>query len=261
MGKAALSINANTFQFFTRSPRGGPAKEFDKADALALNFLLQEHHFAPIIAHAPYTINCAALSEGQRAYSIECICEDLDRLQHLTGAMYNFHPGSHVKQGDEVGIQHIINALNAVLLDDDGPIVLLETMAGKGSEIGHSFEQLSQIINGVNHKSRVGVCIDTCHVIDAGYNIKDNLQSVVSDFDKTIGIHKLKAVHLNDSMHGLLSHKDRHAQIGKGHIGVEAFTNIINHPHLRHLPFVLETPCDISGYAEEIALLRGLYKL
>lgn len=259
MGQAALSIGANTFQFFTRNPRGGDAKPFDEKDASALNRLMEENSFAPIIAHAPYTINCAAQSENLREFSVRCIGEDLDRIKHLKNAMYNFHPGCHVGQGEEIGIQHIVNALNSVILNEECPMVLLETMAGKGSELGSSFQQLAQIIEGVSFKSRVGVCLDTCHVFDGGYNIKDELQSVLNDFDKIIGLNKLYAVHLNDSMHGLLSHKDRHEKIGSGHMGTACFEQLINHEALCRLPFVLETPNDLDGYKQEIALLRGLY--
>lgn len=259
MGQAALSIGANTFQFFTRNPRGGDAKPFIEEDALALNALMYENRFAPVIAHAPYTINCAAKSENLREFSIQCMSEDLCKINYLDNAMYNFHPGCHVGQGEDVGIQHIINALNRVITHEHGPTVLIETMAGKGSELGTSFAQIAKIIDGVLIKKRVGVCLDTCHVFDSGYNIKDSLQIVLNEFDDAIGFNKLKAVHLNDSMYGLLSHKDRHEKIGNGHIGLNGFKQLINHDNLCRLPFVLETPCDLDGYKQEIELLRSLY--
>lgn len=258
MGMQATSIGANTFQFFARNPRGGSAKDFNLSDALALNDYLLQNNFAPILAHAPYTTNPSASNEGLRQFAIDVMQDDLIRISHIQNAMYNFHPGCHTGQGTEKGIEHIAYALNQIVTSETGPIVLLETMAGKGTEIGGCFDELAQIISKTTFNQRIGVCLDTCHVFDAGYNIKDNLQSVLDEFDKTIGLYKLKAIHLNDSLHGYACHKDRHAKIGQGHLGVDAFAQIINHPSLKHLPFYLETPNDLAGYAQEIALLKSL---
>ncbi len=259
MGKEALSIGADTFQFFTRNPRGSSAKKFDAEDADKLCGLMKSNNFAPIVAHAPYTMNACSADEGIRNLAKTMMADDLKNLEHIDGALYNFHPGSHVGQGVQVGISYICDMLNAVLSENQRTVVLLETMAGKGSEIGSSFEQLRAIIDGVNLRDKVGICFDTCHVNDGGYDLVNNLDGVLENFDKIIGIERLKAIHINDSLNPLGARKDRHAKIGEGHIGIGAFEKIINHPQLKSLPFNLETPNDIDGYAAEIRLLRGLY--
>lgn len=259
MGKTALSIGADTFQFFTRNPRGSRAKPLDLEDAQKLNDLAAEHHFAVLLAHAPYTINPCSASEETRAFALEAMQDDLLRLEATPHSLYNFHPGSHVGQGVAAGIDLIAGTLNQILRPEQTTTVLLETMAGKGSEVGSRFEELREILDHVELESHMGVCLDTCHVFDAGYDIVNDLDGVLADFDRTIGLHRLKAVHINDSVFGLSSHKDRHAKIGEGKIGLEAFARIINHPALRSLPFYLETPNELSGYKAEIELLRGLY--
>ncbi len=258
MGREALSIGADTFQFFTRNPRGGSVKPLDPADILALGTLLAEHGFAKVVAHAPYTLNTCAADENLRVFARETMADDLARLEYLPGNYYNFHPGSHVKQGVEAGIAMIAETLNAVLRPDQHTTVLLETMAGKGSEVGRTFEELRAIIDRVEHAEHLGVCLDTCHVWDGGYDIAGDLDGVLETFDRVIGLERLKAVHLNDSMNPLGAHKDRHAKIGEGHIGTAALSAVTNHPALRELPFCLETPNDLQGYAAEIALLRSL---
>ncbi|WP_255491429.1 deoxyribonuclease IV [Dysgonomonas sp. ZJ279] len=260
MGKDALSINANTFQFFTRNPRGGSAKVIDETDISAFLELAKQNNFATILAHAPYTLNVCAMDEGIRRFSREMMADDLLRMEYLPGNLYNFHPGSHVKQGVEVGTSYIIEALNNILKPEQTTTVLLETMAGKGSEIGRTFEELQAIIEKVELKNKIGVCLDTCHIYDAGYDIVNNLDGVLEEFEKVIGLEKLYAIHLNDSKNPFKSHKDRHETIGKGSIGLQTFDNIINHPQLKHLPFYLETPNELPGHAEEITLLRSLYK-
>lgn len=260
MGKEALSIGADTFQFFTRNPRGGGAKPLDTADMEALATLLREHAFAPIVAHAPYTLNACAADGGLREFARNTMADDLMRLEYLPGSYYNFHPGSHVKQGAETGIALIAETLNAVLQPEQHTTVLLETMAGKGSEVGRSFEELRAIIDRVELSDHLGVCLDTCHVWDGGYDIVGHLEDVLEEFDRVIGLSRLKAIHLNDSMNPLGAHKDRHAKIGEGHIGTEALSAVTNHPLLRELPFCLETPNDLAGYAAEIALLRDLHR-
>lgn len=257
MGRTALSIGADTFQFFTRNPRGGSAKPFDKADAAKLVTLLEENHFAPILAHAPYTLNPCAADEGLRQYALDVMRDDLFRMDHFPGAMYNFHPGSHVKQGVDVGIEYITAMLNQLLKPEHKTTVLLETMAGKGSEVGRTFEELRQILDRVNLSEKMGVCLDTCHVFDGGYDIVDHLDDVLEQFDKIVGLGRLKAIHLNDSKNPMGSHKDRHEVIGGGFIGLEALVRVVNHPVLKDLPFYLETPNELPGYAAEIALLRG----
>lgn len=260
MGKEALSIGADTFQFFTRNPRGGSAKPIDPKDiALFLDFANQ-NHFSPILAHASYTLNLCASDENIRSYAKEIMADDLRRMEYLPGNMYNFHPGSHVKQGADLGISYIIDALNEVLSPNQTTTVLLETMAGKGSEVGRSFNELRAIIDGVKLKEKLGVCLDTCHVYDAGYDIVNNLDGVLNEFDQVIGLDRLYAIHLNDSKNPFSSHKDRHETIGNGSLGLEAISRIINHPKLRHLPFFLETPNELPGYAEEIKLLKEMYQ-
>ena len=260
MGRDALSIGANTFQFFTRNPRGGAAKAIDRADLDAFLALASEHRFAPLLAHAPYTLNACSADENTRRFAMEMMRDDLARMALLPGNLYNFHPGSHVGQGESAGIVLIVAQLNALLTPQQTTTVLLETMAGKGSEVGRSFEELRQIIDGVEHHQKIGVCLDTCHVHDAGYDIVNDLDGVLADFDKVVGIDRLRAIHLNDSMNAMGSRKDRHARIGDGQIGLAAISRIVNHPQLRQLPFYLETPNELPGYAQEIALLRGVYR-
>lgn len=259
MGKTALSIGADTFQFFTRNPRGGKAKAVKPEDAAALNALMQEHCFAPILAHAPYTMNPCAADAKLLEFAQMVMEGDLAMLEYVPGNMYNFHPGSHVKQGAELGIEKIAALLNRVLHKELHTTVLLETMAGKGTEVGRSFEELAAILSRVQLQEKMGVCLDTCHVFDGGYDIVRDLDGVLEQFDKLIGLERLKAVHLNDSLNICGSHKDRHACIGAGNIGLEALTAVINHPALRGLPFYLETPNELLGYAAEIKLLRESY--
>lgn len=259
MGKTALEIGANTFQFFTRNPRGSKAKAIDPKDAAALVTLLKQNHFAPIIAHAPYTLNPASADPKTREFALLTMQDDLQRMEFIPGNLYNFHPGSHVGQGSETGIKLTTQLLNQILTPRQQTTVLLETMAGKGSEIGRTFEELAAILSGVNHPEKMGVCLDTCHIHDGGYNL-NLLDDVLTEFDKKIGLSRLKAVHLNDSLNPLGAHKDRHAVIGGGQIGTETLASVINHPALKHLPFCLETPNDLAGYAQEIKLLRSLYR-
>ena len=256
MGETALSIGANVFQFFTRNPRGGAAKPFDKADAAALVALLEKSHFGPILAHAPYTLNACAADEGLRGYAVEVMKDDIFRMDHFPGAMYNFHPGSHVKQGVDVGIEKISDALNQILKPEQRTLVLLETMAGKGSEVGRTFEEVRAIIDRVELSDKLGVCLDTCHVFDGGYDIVNDLDGVLESFDKVIGLKRLSAIHLNDSKNPMGSHKDRHEVLGGGFIGLEALLRVVNHPKLKKLPFYLETPNELPGYEKEIALVR-----
>jgi deoxyribonuclease-4 len=258
MGRQATELGANTFQFFTRNPRGSKAKPMDEADAAALCDYLRDHAFGPIVAHAPYTINPCSADENTREFARQTMADDLRRMDFLPGNFYNFHPGSHVKQGVETGIALIIDALNEVLYPEQQTTVLLETMAGKGSEIGRSFEELRAILDGVTLQDKLGVCLDTCHVYDGGYDIVSDLDGVLAEFDRVIGLDRLKALHLNDSMNPMGSHKDRHQKIGQGTIGVEAFARIVHHPALAGLPMVLETPNELPGYAAEIALLKTL---
>ncbi|MCQ2108727.1 MAG: deoxyribonuclease IV [Fibrobacter sp.] len=257
MGQTALSIGADTFQFFTRNPRGGAAKPFDKADASKLVALLEANNFAPILAHAPYTLNACAADEGLRQYALDVMKDDMARMDHFPGAMYNFHPGSHVKQGVDVGIDYISSMLNQLLKPEQKTTVLLETMAGKGSEVGRTFEELRAILDRVELSDKMGVCMDTCHVFDGGYDIVNHLDDVLEQFDKVVGLNKLKAIHLNDSKNPMGSHKDRHEVIGGGFIGLEALVGVVNHPALKNLPFYLETPNELPGYAAEIKLMRS----
>ena len=259
MGKEALKIGANTFQFFTRNPRGGAVKPFDEADAAAYVAFAEEHQIGPVLAHAPYTLNSCAKDEGLREFAREVMKDDLWRLSHIPGAMYNFHPGSHVKQGNEAGIALIAENLNAIFDEAQVTTVLLETMAGKGSEVGRTFEELRAVIDKVECRDKLGVCLDTCHVYDGGYDIVGHLDEVLDEFDAVIGLDRLKAIHLNDSKNPFASHKDRHEKIGEGSIGLSAVVQIINHPKLKKLPFYLETPNELSGYEAEIALLRSHY--
>lgn len=258
MGREALSLGADTFQFFTRNPRGSRAKDLDPADAAALAALLAEHRFAPVIAHAPYTLNLCGADPKNREFARETMADDLRRMEHLPGQYYNFHPGSHVGQGVEAGEAYIAGALNTLLRPEQTTSVLLETMAGKGSEVGGTFEELRRILDQVELGDKLGVCLDTCHVSDGGYDLIHDLDGVLTAFDRVIGLSRLKAVHLNDSKNPPGSRKDRHACIGDGEIGLEALARIVRHPALRALPFCLETPNDLAGYRREIALLREL---
>ena len=258
MGRQAWKLGADTFQFFTRNPRGSKAKELDSADAAALMALLAERNFAPVIAHAPYTLNLCSAEEKNRTFAREIMADDLRRMEYLPGQLYNFHPGSHVGQGTETGIAYIADALNAILTPEQPTTVLLETMSGKGSEVGGRFEELREILDRVELSDRMGVCLDTCHVSDAGYALAEDLDGVLMEFDRVIGLNRLKAVHLNDSLNPCGAHKDRHARIGEGCIGLEALRRVVNHPALKDLPFCLETPNELPGYAAEIALMRSL---
>lgn len=259
MGETALDIGANTFQFFTRNPRGGKAKDINQKDVEQLIRLMKDNNFGKILAHAPYTMNVCAEKESVRNFSIEMMKDDLNRMEYLPGNLYNFHPGSHVGQGIEKGIELIIDALNKSITKEQSTIILLETMAGKGSEVGSNFTELRKIIDGVEIKEKLGVCLDTCHINDAGYDI-GNLDEVLEEFDEIVGLEKLHAIHLNDSLNPVGAHKDRHAKIREGTIGLENLVKVVNHPKLKHLPFFLETPQeDVWGYKKEIELLRKYY--
>ncbi len=258
MGRTALSIGANTFQFFTRNPRGSRAKPIDGADVEAFLALAEENGFGTLVAHAPYTINPCSKDERTREFARLTLADDLARMEYVPGNVYNFHPGSHTGQGVEVGIGQIADTLNAILKPEQRTTVLLETMAGKGSEVGSRFEELREIIDRVELKDKLGVCMDTCHVSDAGYDIAGDLDGVLTAFDKVIGLGRLRAVHVNDSMNPPGAHKDRHARIGEGYLGAEALGRVVRHPALAGLPFVLETPNELEGYAREIALLKEL---
>lgn len=260
MGKVAEEIGANCFQFFTRNPRGGRAKKWNEKDIGEYLAFAKSHAFTEPLAHAPYTLNPCAKDEALRKFAFETMKDDLQRLELLPGCNYNFHPGSHVGQGSEEGIKYIAEMLNRLSVSEYSSTVLLETMSGKGTEVGRSFEELRAIIDRVDKNGNLGVCFDTCHVFDSGYDIVSDFDAVLKEFDAVIGLDRLKAVHLNDSKNMLGSRKDRHEKIGKGAIGLEVFTEIINHKKLRGIPFYLETPNELEGYAAEIALLRGLYK-
>ena len=258
MGKTALSIGANTFQFFTRNPRGSKAKAIDPDDAAAFLALAQANGFGRLVAHAPYTINPCSKTERTREFARMTLADDLKRMEYLPGNYYNFHPGSHTEQGMEVGISQIAETLNAILKPEQHTTVLLETMSGKGSEVGGRFEELREILDRVALNTRMGVCMDTCHISDAGYDIAGDIDGVLTEFDRVIGLERLKAVHINDSMNPLGAHKDRHARIGEGYLGEAAVGRSSNHPALRDLPFILETPNDLAGYAREIGRLKEL---
>lgn len=257
MAKEAEEIGATTFQFFTRNPRGGSARALDEADIAAFLKRREELGLGTLIAHAPYTLNGCSADEKVRDFAWRTMAEDLERLEYIPGVLYNFHPGSHVKQGTETGIRLIAEMLNGILKPEQSTTVLLETMAGKGSEVGGRFEELREILDRVELSDHMGVCLDTCHIWDGGYDIVGDLDGVLKEFDRIIGLDRLKAVHLNDSLNPLGAHKDRHARIGEGHIGLEAMERVINHPALRDLPFCLETPNELAGYAREISLLRS----
>ena len=259
MGREAVSIGANTFQFFTRNPRGSKAKAIDPADVAAFLALAAENGFGTLVAHAPYTINPCSKDEHTREFARMTLADDLKRMEHIPGNVYNFHPGSHTGQGMETGIGQIAETLNAILTPDIRTTVLLETMSGKGSEVGSRFEELREIIDRVELSDKLGVCLDTCHVSDAGYDIADDPDGVLTEFDRVIGLDRLRAVHVNDSLNPRSSHKDRHARIGEGCLGAEALGRVVRHPALQGLPFVLETPNELPGYAREIALLKELH--
>ncbi|WP_101877032.1 deoxyribonuclease IV [Lachnoclostridium edouardi] len=260
MGKMAVEINANTFQFFTRNPRGAKAKAINSEDVKGFLEQKEETGIGVIVAHAPYTLNACAADEGLRNFARETMEDDLARMEYTPGNFYNFHPGSHVKQGAETGIMYIAEMLNKILKPNQTTTVLLETMSGKGSEVGRSFEELREILDRVELSDKMGVCLDTCHVWDGGYDIVNHLDEVLTEFDQVIGLKRLKAIHLNDSQNPLGAHKDRHARIGEGHIGAEALVRVVNHPALRSLPFELETPNQLPGYAKEIAFFRENYE-
>lgn len=260
MGKTAVSIGANTFQFFTRNPRGGAAKPLDLDDIAAYIDFAEQNDIKKIVAHAPYTLNACAEKENVRRFAFETMADDISRLEHIPGALYNFHPGSHVGQGIQTGIDKIAEVLNTVLFPEMKTTVLLETMAGKGSEVGGRFEELREIIDKTSLSEKVGICLDTCHIFDGGYDIVSDLDGVINEFDRIIGIEKLKAIHLNDSKNPFSSHKDRHEVIGGGSLGLEAIERIINHPAFSSLPFLLETPNELEGYSNEISLLKRKYK-
>ena len=260
MAKQMIANGGNTFAFFTRNPRGGRAKAINEQDVQKFLTLVKEHHFGKIVAHAPYTMNACAAREELRDFARETFRDDLRRMEYTPGNYYNFHPGSHVGQGAETGIRKIAEILNDVLTDDQSTTVLLETMSGKGSEMGRNFQEIRSILDLVDKKEKMGVCLDTCHVWDGGYDIVHDLDGVLDEFDQIIGLSKLKAVHLNDSLNDLGSHKDRHARIGEGKIGLEALINVIRHPALKGIPFILETPNDDEGWTKEIFLLRDVYE-
>lgn len=260
MAQQMITNGGNTFAFFTRNPRGGSAKAINEKDVEKFLQLAGDNGFGKIVAHAPYTMNCCAAKEELREFARNTMADDLKRMEYTPGNYYNFHPGSHVGQGAEVGIQKIAEILNEVLTEEQTTIVLLETMAGKGSEVGRSFEELHAILELVEKDHKMGICLDTCHVWDGGYDIVNDLDGVLTEFDKVIGLSRLKAVHLNDSMNGLGSHKDRHARIGEGEIGLEALVRVIRHPALKNIPFILETPNDDAGWTREITLLREAFE-
>ena len=259
MGEEAVSIGANTFAFFTRNPRGGSAKAIDPEDVKAFLEYAKAHDFATLVAHAPYTLNACSDKAQTREFALNTMRDDLMRMEYTPNQYYNFHPGSHVGQGVEVGIDLIVKQLNAVLTKDMTTTVLLETMAGKGSEIGRSFEELKTIIDGVELDEKLGVCFDTCHTYDAGYDIVNDLDGVLDEFDAVLGLDRLKAIHMNDSKNPFESHKDRHEKIGEGSLGFETMVKVINHPKLKGLPIILETPNELDGYAHEIEMLRKAY--
>lgn len=260
MAKTAASIDANTFAFFTRNPRGGAAKDIDENDVKAFLEFTAQNKFATLVAHAPYTLNACSDKTETREFALNTMRDDLMRMEYTPNQYYNFHPGSHMKQGADAGIEMIAKQLNDVLTKDMTTTVLLETMAGKGSEVGRSFEELRQIIDAVKLNDKLGICFDTCHVYDAGYNIVDDLDGVLNEFDRIIGIDRLKAIHMNDSKNPFESHKDRHEKIGEGSIGFNTMVSIINHPKLQNIPIILETPNELDGYAKEIKMLRDAYK-
>ena len=259
MAKQMIKNGGNTFAFFTRNPRGGKAKDIDPADVEKFRILIREQGFGKLVAHAPYTLNACAAKENLRVFAKETMAEDLNRMELIPGNYYNFHPGSHVGQGTQIGIEKIADVLNTVLTNEQSTTVLLETMAGKGSEVGGTFEEIKEILDLVEKKDKMGFCLDTCHVWDGGYDIADHLDEVLEEFDRVIGLKRLKAIHLNDSQNEMGSHKDRHARIGEGKIGLKALARVVCHPALEGIPFILETPNDDDGWTAEIALLKDQY--
>jgi deoxyribonuclease-4 len=260
MGRQAEKIGANTFQFFTRNPRGGSAKEINEKDVSDFLTFSAEHHIGNLLAHAPYTLNACSADVKTREFAEMVMADDLRRLEYTPNSLYNFHPGSHVGQGIEKGIEMISDLLNDIMTPTQTTTVLLETMSGKGSEVGSRFEELADIISRVKLSDKMGVCMDTCHVYDAGYDIVGDLDGVLTEFDKIIGLDRLKAIHINDSKNPFASHKDRHEKLGEGALGLNFFERLINHPALKHLPFYLETPNELDGYAKEIAWLKSVYR-
>ena len=260
MGKEAVGIGANTFQFFTRNPRGSKAKEIDEKDVEKYHAFAKENDICQILAHAPYTLNPCSKDAHTREFALMTMEDDLKRMEYVPGNCYNFHPGSHVGQGAEEGIKMIAETLNQILKKEQHTTVLLETMSGKGTEVGRSFEELRAILDRVERKEHMGVCLDTCHVYDAGYDIVNNLDQVIDEFDSIIGLERLKAIHMNDSKNPFASHKDRHEKIGEGSLGIKTFETIVNHPKLQGIPIYLETPNELEGYAKEIKMLRDLEK-
>ncbi|MHB8129972.1 MAG: deoxyribonuclease IV [Mobilitalea sp.] len=260
MGKEALKIEANTFQFFTRNPRGSKAKKMDEKDAEALIRLMEENQFSRIMGHAPYTLNPCSPDARVREFALEVMEDDIKRMEYLPNNLYNFHPGSYVSQDVGSGIVTIIDTLNQIIRPEQTTLVLLETMAGKGTEIGRTFEELKQILDGVKQKEKMGICLDTCHIYDAGYDIVNDLDGVLEKFDQVIGLGNLYAIHLNDSKNPFSSNKDRHEKLGEGSIGVDIFSRMINHPKLQGIPFILETPNELPGYAQEIRSMREAYQ-
>lgn len=260
MGKEALQLKADTFAFFTRNPRGSKAKDIDDNDVAAFLKLAKESNFQKLVAHAPYTLNPCSNKIEVREFAYNTMTDDLKRMEKLPHNYYNFHPGNHLKQGEQIGIELIADCLNSIMWEEQQTTVLLETMSGKGTEVGKTFEEIRAIIDKIKLQDKIGVCLDTCHIWDGGYDIVNYLDDVIEEFDKIIGLDKLKAIHLNDSKNDCGSHKDRHEKIGEGKIGLDAIIRIINHPALKNLPFILETPNDYDGYAKEIALLRSKFK-
>lgn len=260
MAREATAMGANTFAFFTRNPRGGKAKDIDMNDVKEFNEYIKEHNFGKLVAHAPYTLNAASATEKTRDFAFTAMKEDIERMELIPGNYYNFHPGSHVKQGAEVGIDLIADVLNEVLYEEMTTTVLLETMAGKGTEVGRNFEELKAIMDKVKLNDKLGVCLDTCHISDGGYDIVNNMNEVLEEFDRIIGLDKLKALHINDSKNVIGARKDRHEKIGEGYLGLDTFRNVVNYPYLKTLPMILETPNDFSGYKKEIELLRSFEK-
>lgn len=257
MAKDAISIGANTFQFFTRNPRGGNAKAIDEKDVEKFLVTTMENDIVPILAHAPYTLNACSADPKLRDFAKRTMIDDLSRMEYTPGNMYNFHPGCHLKQGTDIGVAFIAQMLNEILTPEQTTTVLLETMAGKGSEIGRTFQELKEILELVELSDHMGICLDTCHIWDGGYDIANHLEEILDEFDQTIGLDRLKAIHLNDSQNPLGAHKDRHAKLGEGYIGIKAFKQIVTHPVLSKLPFYLETPNDLDGYAKEIRMMRA----
>lgn len=256
MANNAIKINANTFQFFTRNPRGGNAKAINEKDIEKFLLIVENKDICPILAHAPYTLNACSADPHLREFARTTMADDLARMEYTPGNMYNFHPGCHIKQGVSVGISYIAQMLNEIIMPEHTTTVLLETMAGKGSEIGSTFQELKQIVDMIELSDHIGICLDTCHVWDGGYDIANHLEDVLDEFDKIIGLNRLKAIHLNDSQNPLGAHKDRHAKLGEGYIGINTFKQIVRHPILCKLPFYLETPNDLDGYAKEISMMR-----